>query len=50
MIMLMKERENKRGTEKQYKNALKADPNDVVTRLKYGNFLSEEGRQKEAEE
>jgi tetratricopeptide (TPR) repeat protein len=47
--MLMKEIEHKRETEKQYKHALKADPNDVATRLDYGNLLSEMGRLKEAE-
>lgn len=47
--MLMNERDNKRETEKQYKQTLKANPNDVVTRLDYGNFLSEQCRKKEAE-
>jgi Tfp pilus assembly protein PilF len=45
----MKEKEHKRETEKYYKHALKADPNDVVTRFNYANFLLEQSRMKEAE-
>ena len=38
--MIMEEKAHRRETEKKYKHALKADPNDVATRLEYGNFLS----------
>lgn len=49
MTLLIKERDRKEETEKQYKLALEADPNDAGTHFNYGNFLSEIGHMKEAE-
>lgn len=44
----MKERDRKAETEKQYKLALEADPNDIDIHWNYGVLLEELGRKEEA--